>query len=309
LESATKDLDTFTDWVKPIRRWKKYDDYALIASLEISHLIIQGADDVAFSAPNLQVPALTIASPLGKGLITTNPFSGTISNGQAIYIKDVEFPITGSTVKNLTVGNLAQKKERRTDRIFLGMRNGDAVYFRGQTEQPSPAVGQYGIEFFPISRGADTTSGNPTALAVFNRNDASIHIRNFSASINNNLRFAWEVPTNLDDTEIVEFRVLGLFSTNGMTTQSMSFKMKGYCVGDNEDVDGTYGTEAEVVISGAYSYGDRFASAWQTVDIPGLATDKLAMLNFRRDPSDGDDTYLTQIGIYGVQIRYTKVAA
>lgn len=142
LSSATADGNFFTEWVKPAEKWRDYDDYGLLPMLETGHLIMVGGEGAELTLPSsLSIPQLQIVSPLGKGVITVSSFSGSISAGQAIYLEDVEFPITGSTAKSITIGPLSNKEDRRTDRLFLGVRVGDVLYMRASSVATSaPAL-------------------------------------------------------------------------------------------------------------------------------------------------------------------------
>lgn len=316
LSSAMANKNFFMEWVKPIERWRKYEDYGLFSTLEVAHLIIAGAEGITFvpetlipipTPSELSVPALRIISPVGKGIINTNPLSTELNDGQAIYIENVEFPIRGSTTRDLTVGSLSQRRDRRTDRIFLGVRIGDSVYFRVQMGSSVSGIRIKETDFVPIEWGINTTTP-PNASETYTDGDGSVQIRKFSGTTAQSLRIPWEVPEDIDVDEGVKFRVVG-FITDSAFFHGASFKLNGYSIGDGDQLGGTPGSTQELVLSGTYSIDDRFDTGWSSpITINDLERGELAMLTFERDTADASDTYTDSLGVYGIKIEYTREA-
>lgn len=142
LDSAMADGNFFMEWAKPVEKWTEYADYGMLPLLETGQLIMVGGGGAELTLPSsLYIPQLQIVSPLGKGVVTVNSYSGSISAGQAIYLEDVEFPLTGNTTKSVTIGSLSDRKDRRTDKLYLGVRVGDALYMRASSVATSaPAL-------------------------------------------------------------------------------------------------------------------------------------------------------------------------
>jgi hypothetical protein len=307
------------EWVEPLEKWKDYDDYGFMTGLETSHLIIVGAEGVVFtpevvSPPtpsSLEVPALQIVSPLGKGIITTNPFSGELDDGQAVYIKDVKFPIEGSDTKNITTGPLSNAPQRRTDSLFLGVRIGDTVYFRVQMGASAGGLQFKETDFIPIEWSEDHPSvAAPGATELVEDVDGAVRVRKFSGSTSQYVVLPWEVPEDIVVSSGIEYQVVGFFTDaafSAISSHTLLFKLSGYSIGHGDSLDGTFGTAQSVTLSGeTHAQDDRFALDWSpTVTVTNLARGELGMLFFRRDVADN---YPSPVGIYGVKIRWTREA-
>lgn len=305
-------LDFFMEWPKPIKKWDKYADWAMFVFTETAHLIIAGAESILFVAATdeITVPALTIVSPMGGGVITTNPvIAQTITDGQFIYIKDVEFPIKSNATKSLTIGNLSSKDSRRADRLFMGVRDGDTMYFRTQMGSTAGGIRFKETDFVPIEWGEDGDVP-PDAAETITNGDGSVRVRKFSGSATQDIRIPWEIPESIVVSEKIKFQVVGVVTESTVigTGITLIFKLSGYSIDDAVDIDGTYGTEVAVTLVGTNSHGqyDRFATPWSAeVTVPGLARGELAMLRLKRDTAD---TYPDAVGSYGVKIEYTREA-
>jgi hypothetical protein len=307
------------EWVEPLEKWRDYDDYGFLTGLETSHLIIVGAEGVVFTpetiipvAPSsLEVPELKLVSPLGKGVITTNTFSGELDDGYAVYVKDVEFPITGSATKNITVGPLSSMNQRRTDSIFLGARIGDSLYFRVQMGSTAGGIRFKETDFVPIAWSEDLAKYDAPAVAeLLEDDDGAVKVRKFSGGTSQYVVLPWEIPEDIVVSAGIEYQVVGFFTDSpflAASAHTLKFKLSGYSIGHGDPLDGTTGTEQLVTLSGeTHAQNDRFALDWSpTVTVTDLARGELGMLLFRRDASDA---YPDSVGIYGVKIQYLREA-
>lgn len=308
------DLRFFMEWPGPIKKWDSYADWAMFVFAETAHLIIAGAESILFTPASNQitVPALQIVSPLGGGVITTNVLTlATITDGQFVYIKDVEFPIRSNATKSLTIGSLSNKSDRRADRIFLGVRDGDTVYFRTQMGSTAGGIRFKETDFIPIEWSEDLAKYDvPDAAEQVEDDDGSIRVRKFSGTTSQYVVLPWEVPEDIVVSAGIEYQVVGFFTDSqflAASAHTLLFRLSGYSIGHGDPLDGTSGAYQVATLSGeTHAQNDRFALDWSpTVTITDLARGELGMLLFRRDAAD---VYPDPVGIYGVKIRYTREA-
>jgi hypothetical protein len=88
----------------------------------------------------------------------------------------------------------------------------------------------------------------------------------------------------------------------------VAFFLQGNSLGDGDILSGAMGT---AVISSAddqtHVQYDRFATAWSAaVTITNLAAAETATLKLYRDISDAIDDYAQDIGVAGIEIKYTR---
>lgn len=199
-ESILAKLKYFMEWIKPMKKWDDYDDWSMFVSVETAHLIVMGTEDILFvpAADQITIPALTIVSPLGGGVITTNVLAlATITDGQFVYIKDVEFPIKSNATKSVTVGSLSSKSERRADRLFLGVRVGSVAYFRPNITPSGEAAGGQFFDAFSTST-ADIHSGYTDVTLNTERQKTSSFTHSADSA---------EVEVDFGGKYVIEYRV------------------------------------------------------------------------------------------------------
>lgn len=161
-------------------------------------------------------------------------------------------------------------------------------------------------EFLPIVwaiNGAAPPEGLTTLTSTF-----SVDIRNFDDASDEDVYIYWQVPTDLTGTTIT-YRVI-CFVTNatGPSAEGVAFFLQGNSLGDGDILSGAMGT---AVISSAAAVThvqyDRFATAWSAaVTITALAAGETALLKLYRDVSDAADDYAQDIGVAGIEIKYTR---
>lgn len=163
-------------------------------------------------------------------------------------------------------------------------------------------------EFLPIE-WAINGSASPAAASLVTNSSGKTMVRDFASDATEDVVFNWEVPPDIDTTAGIKFWVVGVITdATGPSSEGVNFELSGYSVGDNDDIDGTFGTlQDSDISSGTYAQYDRFKSAKSsTITITNLAAEELAMLKFQRDHDDAGDDYGQDIGVSGIWIEYTK---
>jgi len=161
-------------------------------------------------------------------------------------------------------------------------------------------------EFLPIVwaiNGAAPPEALTTLTSTF-----SVDIRNFDDASDEDVYFIWQIPSDLSGSTIT-YRVI-CFVTNatGPSNEGVAFFLQGNSLGDGDILSGAMGT---AVISSATARTDaqydRIATAWSAaVTITNLAAAETATLKLYRDTSDDADTYAQDIGVAGIEIKYTR---
>lgn len=166
-----------------------------------------------------------------------------------------------------------------------------------------------GYDYLPIEWAQDGAVA-PDAAAEIADGTGAVMARDFGGAAGATVQdvvYAWEVPDNIDVSKGIKFKVFTVITDGaGPSAEGISFKLSGYSVGDNDPIDGAFGTEIEANKTGqtAIQY-DRLEVAYSgVVTVTNLAAGELAMLHFERDTADGNDTYEKPIGVTGIMIKY-----
>lgn len=162
--------------------------------------------------------------------------------------------------------------------------------------------------FLPIDWALDGASA-PAAAEDFDAGTGAVRIRKFDSSSAEDVVFHWEVPEDVVVEDGIYFKSIG-FITEGTAPsgEGISTKLSGFCIGNDDSLNGTFGTEVESNITGiSYAQNDRFQTAWSTVvTVTDLTAGETALLHYERDPADGDDTYGQDVGLSGIVIKFAR---
>jgi len=164
----------------------------------------------------------------------------------------------------------------------------------------------YGYSFIPIEYAEDGSSA-PDASELYQQTNGVVRLRRFSGTSTQDVLVPWDVPEDCDGSYAIQYKVVG-FVTESTTPSSegVAFTLEGYSVGDNDALNGTYGTATTLTkTSMTYTEGDMFQTEWSSnVTITDLANSEIAQLKFTRDHDHASDTYAQKIGVYMLKIRY-----
>ena len=146
----------------------------------------------------------------------------------------------------------------------------------------------------------------PDEAELLTSGSGNVRIRTFNSGSSEAVSFTWPVPSNIIVDQGVEYRVSGFISAaTGPSDEEIEFKLSGYCIGNDDSLSGTLGTEvASNQTAMTMDQYDRYETPWSsTVTITNLAQDELAVFELYRD-HDGNDDYDQLIGVYGLDLRY-----
>jgi hypothetical protein len=295
---------TYLDW-EAIGRTRRWLDYGLLCMYESAAAIVVGADTFEFSLGTLTWDAFEVVSPISGESITVSGGSTSASDGDIIFIRNVEHPFKSES-KSISVGAASDKATRKPTNLFLGAISGGSVHIlpAGGGSVVMPSFTEY--DFIPIEWSQD--GGTPPAVPedVVSGN-GTLKVRKFDNTVANDVVFPWEVPDDIVVADGIRFQVMGVFADAGMSGQGLAFGLKGYSIGDNDPINASWGSQVLVTPSGTYTQYDRLLSALSgKVTIPNLAQGELAMLQFSREAMNISDTYTNLFAVYGVKIRWTR---
>ncbi len=296
---------TYLDW-EALGRSRKWLDYGLLCMYESAAIIVRGATTFVFEPLSgvLSWDGFEIVSPVSGALITISSGSISANDGDIIFIRNIEHPFE-TAVKTLSVGAPLDVLTRKPTNLFLGTINGGAVYVFPSSEGPATPLSFLEQAFVTVESGQD--GGTPPAvLETVTNGNGTVRIRKFSNLANNNLVFPWEVPTDIVGNT-VNVGIAGIFSDAAMTAAGMYFTLKGYSVGNNDALGGSWGSEVALSPAGTYAQYDRLETVFsEAVPLANLDTKKLIMLHVERQPGHASDTYNSAFGIYGIKLQWTR---
>jgi len=299
---------TYLKWEK-IGRSRKYLDYGLLCMYESAALIFRGTDSIQLTplTNTLSWSTFTVFSPISGGKITIPGGSLAVPDGYLVYIRNIEHPIQNST-KSLTAGSPTSRRTRRPTNLFLGGREGNNFYFfpDGSGTAPVPLVLEE-TPAFPIAEWLDGATP-PAALQTLIAGDGRVNVRQFSASAIQKVVLPWEVPADMKIASGLQFKAIGYTTNAAGTPAGLSLKVSGFAIGSGGPLAGTFGSDAEANATiTAYSPNTRFETNWSSaIPLSGLSAGDTAMLQFKRDYTDPNDTETNPVGIASILLRYGR---
>ena len=167
----------------------------------------------------------------------------------------------------------------------------------------------YGYSYIPIEYAEDGTSA-PDATELYQQTNGTARVRKFAGDSTQDVLIPWDVPEDCDGSVAIQYKVSGYITESTTpSAEGVAFTLEGYSVGDNDPLNGTFGTAVTLTkTSMTYTEGDKFQTDWSSnVSITDLAAGETAHLKFTRDHDHASDTYVQKIGVYLITIKYTKL--
>jgi len=167
----------------------------------------------------------------------------------------------------------------------------------------------------PVSIGwvEDGSTPPETSFLYEGATNGSIRLRKFAGDSDNDILFPWKVPHDIKADEGIFVSLDGVIteSTVPASDEGVSFKIKGYSIGQGDSIDLTYGSEVESALdlyaAGATTQGDHFLTdKSDKITITDLAANEIAMIAIRRHTGDTDDDYQEFVGIAFINIEYVR---
>jgi hypothetical protein len=160
-------------------------------------------------------------------------------------------------------------------------------------------------EFIPIEWAEDGTSP-PAVSGLLATGDAKIRHREFDDAADNDVIIPWNVPMDIQANRGIKFQVVGVVTNaTGPIAEDINFDLRGYCVCDNEPIDGVPGSRvASSKTAWTAIENDLFITTLsQNVTVTDLKAGGIAFLNLRRLVGAASE-YGQVVGVTGIKIQY-----
>jgi hypothetical protein len=173
-------------------------------------------------------------------------------------------------------------------------------YSDNNTQSLSPIVS----EFMPVEWGSDLSSAPGVAFELQDGiTSSSVWVRDFPSSTDSGLVFGWEAPTNLNTTGNLLVEAIGFIDDIATSSDSgRVFHASAYCVGDDDNLSGSFGATATTSFSGDYDSLEKFLGTQAVVVPTDYAAGETCFIKF--ESSIVGDDYLSPVGIYGLKLTY-----
>jgi hypothetical protein len=272
--------------------------------------------DILFSSSYNSIkspyPLLLVPSATGK---PTGIATGTILDGESGLIQTYNeyictaFDTSGAQIGDPVYANFAGgltlsrtpwvigmvlSLHASTPTIFLDFQNGCGFFVD--------------FDYIAIEWAEDGAVAPAVPEAIIDVN-GKIRVRKFDDAASEDVVFPWETPSDIWTRGGVTFYAqLLVTESTAPSSEGVACVLSGYCSGDGDSLNGTFGAEVESR-TGDFSdlqYDFRKTEESGKVTITGLAGGEIAMLKFYRDHDSVNDTYGQDIGVTGIKLFFTR---
>jgi len=165
----------------------------------------------------------------------------------------------------------------------------------------------FDVDYLPIGYAEDGSSA-PAAVSTLSSTN-KVGIRDFDGASNETVKFMWMVPYDLVGAT-VKARLICYVSnsTAPATGEIVAFSVAGMSLANSGIISGSVGTAvtSSLTADATYAQYDRLATAWTSaITITGVAAGESAHLDVIRLATT-TDTYAQDIGMAGLEIKYTR---
>uniref|UniRef100_A0A6M3JB62 Putative tail protein n=2 Tax=viral metagenome TaxID=1070528 RepID=A0A6M3JB62_9ZZZZ len=165
----------------------------------------------------------------------------------------------------------------------------------------------YDYETFYIEEGIDGASA-PAVLSTITSTH-TVFIRDFDDAADEDVDFIWQAPNDIKADSTISYRV-GFFITNATapSAEGVAFQLAGASIGTGDALGATLGTAiATTAAARSDAQYDLVYTSWSAaVTITNLAAGETAIMTLNRDVSDAADDYAQDVGVYCLQIKYSR---
>lgn len=165
-------------------------------------------------------------------------------------------------------------------------------------------------ESIPVEWFEDGSTAADTAELITSGN-GNLRVRKFDSTAIETLIGSWECPNNCAVSAGVSARVkFVLTEATGPSSEGVVFRITGYSTGSGDAIGGTFSTAMNTMKATGLteSQYDTITSDWTTatVTITDLAAGETVFFKLERDPTDSDDDYSQDVGLYMLDLEFYK---
>lgn len=163
-------------------------------------------------------------------------------------------------------------------------------------------------EFIPVGWMIDGTVAPAVAATLSSTNKVSR--RDFDGAANEDLKFVWDVPADIDAASGIKFAVLCYVvnATAPANTQVVAFSLAGMALANSAILSGAVGSAqtSSLTADATYVQYDRLQTTFSSaVVVTNLADSLTAHFNLIRLATT-TDTYAQDIGVAGIILKYKR---
>lgn len=163
-------------------------------------------------------------------------------------------------------------------------------------------------DFLPIAYANDGTTA-PADFAVLSSTNSAL-TRAFDGAANEDVKFLWQVPADIDASVGIKFAVVGYVgaAVAPAVNEVVAFSLAGASFGNSDIMSGAVGSaQTSALTAGAtYVQYDKLTTAYSSaVTVTGLAAGETAHLDLIRLATT-TDTYAQDFHVVGIIIKYKR---
>ena len=163
-------------------------------------------------------------------------------------------------------------------------------------------------EFIPIS-AFNNGSVSPDAAEILTSTN-SVEIRQFSGTVNQDVRYVWEAPDDLLGGTIAVSVICWVSNaTPPANGEIVAFSISGDSIGNSDLLSESAGgaQTSSLTVDATYAQYDRLKTAFSSaITIVNLAAGESVNLDVIRLATT-TDTYAQKIGVAGINVKYSRV--
>jgi hypothetical protein len=166
---------------------------------------------------------------------------------------------------------------------------------------------EYGYDFIPVAWMKDGSAA-PAALDTTTR--VPYAYRDFSGSATKDLNFIWIVPFDYKSGTAIQFATKSIVTAaTGPSSEGIAWTLSGASMGAGDASNATKGTGVAVTQTAlTQAQWTLLMSAWSgDVTITNIAAGETVELNISRHYDNASDTYVQNVGLTWVLIRYQRL--
>lgn len=214
--------------------------------------------------------------------------------------------VVGSSVSDQPGGNVSGRAQESTTALAITYTDAHVIELRMTAAMFQDIVDRttVGYDFLPVEWGLDTATP-PDYVETITSGGNSVRVRKFAGdTADESIQLPWQAPYDLYGA-VVKFRVIYYITeATEPSAEGVVFGLKGRA-GALGDAMGDAVVVADTGLSN--SRYDRVVTDWSDdVTITGLEAGATAIFTLYRDQDHASDTYEQDVGVFGIQLRYSR---
>jgi hypothetical protein len=158
----------------------------------------------------------------------------------------------------------------------------------------------------PIA-AAENGATPPESLTTIASSDKRVAVRKFAGDQSEDVVFEWQVPDDLVGATIEVAVLFYVTESTAPSSEGVAFSLAAGCLGNGDSLGAALGSAVESALTGrSDAQYDRLQSAWATLTPAALAAGETMIISLARDHDSANDTYVQDVGVADLLIRYKR---